>query len=73
MRLGRYLSSLTKPEIDLLYENCGFIQEEKEIFEMVRNKMTYVQISLRLGYSVKTISRRVSGIKEKIEKARESR
>ena len=68
MRLGKYLSGLTKPELDNLYENCGFTKEEINICEMIRNRKTYIEIANKLGYSTKTIYRRIYFIKTKIGK-----
>lgn len=68
MRLGEYLSSLLRPEVDSLYENCGFIQEDIDILEMIRHRKTYVQIADKMGYSQRTVGRRVRKMKEKIMK-----
>ena len=70
MRLGRYLSELTRPELDDLYEMCGFTKEETNICEMIRHRKTYIEIANKLGYSTKTIYRRVCVIKPKIEKCK---
>ena len=68
MRLGKYLSGLTKPELDSLYEICGLTEEEMALCEMIRNRKTYIEISNKLGYSTKTIYRRVYFIRGKIGK-----
>lgn len=70
MRLGTYLSELTKPELNNLYEICGLTEEETQICELIRNGKTYIQIENKLGYSTKTIYRRVLIIKNKIDKNR---
>lgn len=70
MRLGKYLSLLTKPELNNLYEICGLTEEETQICELIRNGKTYIQIENKLGYSTKTIYRRVLIIKNKIDKNR---
>ena len=70
MDLGVYLASMTKPELDKLYDECGFTAEEISICEMVRNKRKYMHISSKLGFSEKTIYRRIKVIKTKIEKVR---
>ena len=38
MDLGVYLASMTKPELDKLYDECGFTAEEISICEMVGTK-----------------------------------
>ena len=70
MRLVKYLSLLTKPELKNLYEICGLTEEETQICELIRNGKTYIQIENKLGYSTKTIYRRVLIIKNKIDKNR---
>lgn len=67
--IGKYLSSLTKPEIDNLYEICGFTDEEIKLCEMIRRRNTYIEISYIFSCSTKTIQRRISTIKIKLRKA----
>ena len=64
MRLGKYLSLLTKPELKNLYEICGLTEEETQICELIRNGKTYIQIENKLGYSTKIDKNR----KEDVEK-----
>ena len=45
MRLGKYLSSLTKPELEELTANCGFTDNELVIVKMLRNEKTSVEIA----------------------------
>ena len=68
MRLGKYLSSLTKPELEELTANCGFTDNELVIVKMLRNEKTSVEISNKLFLSVPTIDRRVRKIRNKIER-----
>lgn len=72
MRLGRYLSSLTKPEIDFLYENCGFTNEEFKIMESLINDKSYNEIAIKTRCSTATIGRKISVIKNKIERMDEN-
>ena len=37
MRLGKYLSSLTKPELEDLTTNCGFTDNELVVVKMLQN------------------------------------
>lgn len=68
MRLGKYLSSLTKPEIDELKEICNFTDEEIRIIENLRNERSYEEIAMKIGCSTATVGRKLSVIKEKIER-----
>ena len=36
MRLGKYLSSLTKPELETIVTNANFTDEEQKIFEFLK-------------------------------------
>ena len=55
-------------EWDALYSKCGFTDEELEVIRLRRKGFLYTQIADELGYSVKTIERRVKKIKQKILK-----
>lgn len=68
MRLGKYLSELTKPELDYLYEICGLTEEEIAICEMARRNKTYIEISDKLLCCSRTVDRRIENIKNKIRK-----
>lgn len=68
MRLGKYLSSLTKPELDDLISICGFTDEDIVIINMKRSRCTSIEISQRLCTSVSTVDRRIKYIKELIER-----
>ena len=68
MRLGNYLSSLTKPELEELKENCGFTDIERTIFDMLRNDKSSQYIANKLYLSVPTIDRKIRKIRDKIER-----
>lgn len=68
MRLGKYLSSLTKPELEELKENCNFTEEEAIILNMLSKYKSLIEIGDKLGISVSTVKRRINGIKRKVEK-----
>lgn len=69
MRLGKYLSSLTKPELENLKENCGFTENEIIIFEMLCNEFGAIEISEKMNISIPTVNRRIKNIREKIERS----
>lgn len=68
MKMGKYLSTLTKPELEELKSNCDFTKEELDLIYMLRNKNTNIEISQRMSVSVATVDRRVRDIKEKIKR-----
>ena len=68
MRLGKYLPSLTKPELEELKENCEFTNDEKIIINFLRNKNTCIEISGKMNISIATVNRRILDIREKIER-----
>ena len=68
MRLGKYLSSLTKPELEELKENCGFTDTEKIIFTMLQNDKSSQYMANKLYVSVPTIDRKIKKIRNKIER-----
>lgn len=68
MRLGKYLSSLTKPELEELKCNSIFSDCEIIILDMLSVQKSRVEISNKLCVSEPTIDRRIKTIKEKIER-----
>lgn len=68
MRLGKYLSGLTKPELEELKEKCGFTDTEEMIFKMLCNEYGYIEISEKICISTATVNRKIRNIKDKIER-----
>ena len=68
MRLGKYLSSLTKPELEELKELLNLTDDELEVFSMLAKGKTLVEASMENKTSVSTLKRRIDGIKRKVEK-----
>lgn len=66
MRLGKYLSSLTKPEVDELKQNCGLTKEECEMLDMVKEKRSYAEIAQKMGYSTATVGRRIQELSDRV-------
>lgn len=46
---------------------CPFSQEEEDIFSARRRGHSIVQISMDMGLSTATVSRRIASIKQKID------
>lgn len=68
MKLGKYLSSFNKLELEKIKAECIFSQEEIKIIEMTVNKNTIIEIADKLNISIATVERRTKEIKEKIKK-----
>ena len=68
MRLGKYLSSLTKPELEELKELLNLTEDELEAFSMLAKGKTLVEVSMENRISVSTLKRRIESIKRKVEK-----
>lgn len=66
MRLGRYLSTLTKPELELLVEECNFSDEESVIFSYLAKGKYIREIAFKTCLSEKTVERRIERIKFKV-------
>ena len=68
MRLGKYLSSLTKPELEELKELLNLTEDELEAFSMLAKGKTLVEVSMENRTSISTLKRRIESIKRKVEK-----
>ena len=68
MRLGKYLTSLTKPELEKLKELLNLTEDEEETFSMLAKGKTLVEASMENKTSISTIKRRIDLIKRKVEK-----
>lgn len=68
MSLIRYLTSLTKPELERLTNECNFSDDEQEVFDMLSRNKSTLEISFKLGLSKRTTDRRIENIKRKVDK-----
>ena len=68
MRLGKYLSSLTKPELELIVKIANFTDDEQKIFELLAKDKSITQIATNLCVCERTINRRIKNIESKISK-----
>lgn len=68
MRLGKYLSSLTKPELDFIIADASFTDEERKIFELLAKGCSITEIAFELSVCDRTINRRNKKIASKISK-----
>lgn len=68
MRLGKYLSELTKPELEILREQLNLTEEDTEIFNFLCKGKQIYEIVMKLNISYPTVNRRIKRIKTKIER-----
>ena len=73
MRMGKLLSSLTKPELETIITNANFTEEEQKIFELLAKDKSITQIAISLCVCERTINRRIKNIESKISKVGECR
>ena len=71
MRLGKYLSSLTKPELEELREQLNLTDDENKIFNELSKGWTKSQISIECLVSMSTVDNRIKAINNKINRLRE--
>lgn len=68
MRLGKYLSSLTKPELEELKEQLNLTDDEIDIFNGLSKGRSKVRIAEDCLVSVGTVSNRIRDIQNKAER-----
>nr|DAH30599.1 MAG TPA: response regulator [Bacteriophage sp.] len=62
------LSKLTKPELEEIFRNANFTEEEEKVFWDLSKGISQKEISFRHSISVSTVERRVRSIKNKIKR-----
>ena len=72
MRLGKYLSTLTKPELEEIENKANFSDEEKIIYYMLSRGKSLTEISINNQISISTLKRRIDNIKWKVGKIYEN-
>lgn len=68
MRLGKYLSSLTKPELDFLKEQLNLTDDEEPVFLGLSKGRSKTRIAGDNMISISTVSNRIKAINIKITK-----
>lgn len=66
MRLGKYLSSLTKPEVEEIKSNCNFTDDELKVFNGLVKGNTVRKIAMDCCMSERTVERKFEKINSKI-------
>lgn len=68
MKLGKYLSSLTKPELEILQENLNLTDDELEVFKGLVKGRSKVRIAEDCLVSVGTVANRIRAIQNKVNR-----
>ena len=68
MRLGKYLSSLTKPELEELKERLNLTDDEELVFCQLSKGRSKVLIADNCRISTSTVDNRIKAIGSKIKR-----
>ena len=68
MRLGKYLSSLTKPELEEMKEQLNLTESESEVYDMLSAGKSNTNIADKICVCERTVTRISRKISIKIEK-----
>ena len=60
------ICDFTKPELDMLIEQCNFTPQELEYFNLKSKDISNVEISIRMSISESTVSKVAKKVKSKI-------
>lgn len=71
MRLGKYLSSLTKPEVEEIRTNCNFTDDEIKVFNGLVKGNSVSRIAMDCCMSERTVERKLEKINFKIMSLKE--
>ena len=70
MRLGKYLSSLTKPELEELKELLNLTDDEELVFCQLSKGRSNIMVSDNCRISISTVDKRIKSISFKLKKIR---
>ncbi len=68
MRLGRYLASLTRPELEELKDVLNLTDDENMVFEQLSKGRSKIVIADNCRISERTVGYRVQAISKKVER-----
>ena len=71
MRLGKYLTSLTKPELEELKSNLNLTEDQLKIFELLLKGGSRDFIADKINVSPATVGNRIGEIVKKINRLKE--
>lgn len=61
-------SELTKPELDFILKYANFTDEEEDIFKLLSRGKSIIEIAEHIMICERTVNRKVTKIKNKIDK-----
>lgn len=61
-------SELTKPELDFILKYANFTEEEEDIFKLLSRGKSIIEIAEHIMICERTVNRKVTKIKNKIDK-----
>ena len=68
MRLGKYLSSLTKPELEELKEQLNLTDDEEMVFVQLSKGRSKIVVADNCRISERTVSYKIESIVKKLER-----
>ena len=68
MRLGKLLSSMTKPELEEIRENLNLTDDEDMVFMQLSKGRSKTSISDNCMISISTVDNRIKAINKKIDR-----
>lgn len=68
MRLGKYLSSLTKPELETLKERLNLTDDEEMVFCQLSKGRSKVAVADNCRISISTVDNRIKAIGTKLKR-----
>ena len=68
MRLGKLLSSMTKPELEEIRENLNLTDDEEMVFMQLSKGRSKTSISDNCMISISTVDNRIKAINKKIDR-----
>lgn len=72
MRLGKYLSSLTKPELEELKSLLNLTDDEEMVFEQLSKGRSKTMVADNCQISERTVGNKIETITRKIERLKSS-
>lgn len=71
-RLGKYLSSLTKPELEELKDQLNLTDDEEMVFEQLSRGRSNILVADNCQISIRTVDSKIKSINIKLGRLRNS-
>ena len=68
LRLGKYLSSLTKPELEVLKDKLNLTDDEEMVFEQLSKGRSNITVADNCQVSLRTVDNKIKSINLKLER-----